>query len=66
MTAATTEDGSYSEVDNFVIGAGTIAAGTQFYTYTPNSTVAHYVKVAITTLEDLSSDTVTATIHHSA
>jgi len=66
ITASTAVDGTFNEVQNVVYGAGTIAAGTQFFTYTPDTTVPHYVKVAITTAEDLSADKVTATIYYTA
>ena len=66
VLASATIDGTFSEVQNVVYGAGTIDAGTQFFTYTPDTTVPHYVKVAITTVEDLSADKVTATMHYTA
>jgi len=66
VTASATEGGSYTSVQNVVIGAGTIASGGEFFTYTPDTTVPHYMKVAITTAEDLSAKTITGTLHYTA
>jgi len=66
VTASSTLGGSYTEVQNVVIGAGTIAADAEFFTYTPDTSVPHYMKVAVTTAEDLSAKAITGTLHYTA
>ncbi len=66
VTASSSIDGTYTSVQNVVIGAGTIALGAEFFTYTPDTTVPHYMKVAVTTAEDLSAKTITGTLHITA
>ena len=66
LTASSTPTGSYTEFASFTIGAGTQAEGSELVRHTPNTDVPHYVKVTITTAEDLQSDKVTATMNYTA
>ncbi len=66
VTASDSLNGSYSTYEASVIGAGTIAAGDEFFTYAPSTKVPHYIKVAVTTAENLSAKAITGTLHYTA
>ena len=67
VTSCATATGSFVEIENTVLAiASNPALGEEFFTFTPGTNSEHYLKVAVTTAEDLSAKTITGTLHYTA
>ncbi len=61
-----TSTGTFTIYETKTVSAGTYAAETELFRYTPNTDAPHYAKVSVVTTENLSTKKFTATSNYTS